>query len=124
MLIIASKLLENREVVAEMQHKTASLQDMQEVESAAKDELAEVMTLSGIQREHLLSLHSIEDQSFMDKLKPLLQSVADKIARPIDTEHPEMGYTYTRNDGETVRINRWEFWRAINKALQDAIQGA
>jgi len=123
MLIIATSLSDTAEVVLEMSYKPASLQDLDEIELAAKKELPMAMSISGIDREHFLSLHSIQDQDLMDKIKPLLKSVAEMIVDPIDPSRPDLGYVFRKKDGEKVRIKKSEFWRAMNKALQETIQG-
>jgi hypothetical protein len=123
MLIIATSLFGRTEVVNKMSPKIASLVDMEEIEEVAKAKLSDKFSDAQISGEHLLSLHSIENESLMDKIKPILRNVADDIVTPLDPSDPNRGYIYRRIDGETVQIQKSEFWRAMNRALQEAIQG-
>ena len=123
MVIIVTDLFGRTEVTSKMQLKVASFQDMTEIEERAKDKLADAISLAGIEGEKLLSLQSIENEALMEKLKPILRSIAGEIVEPLDPLQPELGYKFTRNDGEKVKIHRSEFWRAMNQALQQTIQG-
>jgi hypothetical protein len=148
MVTIATKLFERTEVVAQMAEKFASEikklaaiseYDIEEIKSKAKDRLLKKLEEYESQRrlqleterdpkkrkpeikmDLPLSLHSLENETLMEQLAPIMRSVAQEITEP-DPTRPESGYIYTRNDGRPVSLSKKELWMAINEALQSTM---
>jgi len=122
MVIIAANLFGRTDTMSNI--KIASSQDMDEIENRAKKKLADAILNTGMETVKIFSEQSLNNEKLMSKLNPILRSVAEEIAELMDPLQPELGYKFTRNDGEKVKIQKSEFWRAMNHALQQTLQGS
>lgn len=148
MVTIAAKLFERTEAVAQMAEKFASEikklaaisdYDIEEIKSNAKERLLkkldeyESSRMLQLQTEKdpkkhkpeirmslPLSLQSIENETLMEQLTPIMRSVAQEITEP-DPINPDRGFIYTKNDGKRVSLSKKELWMAINEALQSVM---
>jgi len=148
MVTIATRLFERTEVVAQMAEKFASEikklaaiseYDIEEIKSKARDRLLKKLEEYEASRRLQLetetdpkrlkpeikmdlpfSLQSIENETLMEQLTPIMRSVAQEITEP-DPSRPEHGFIYTRNDGRQVSLSKKELWMAINEALQSVM---